>query len=209
MRKVPINGGDVITLSTNGFERTLAINDTHVFFSYVIQQWSDEIPAVYIAKINKQGGNVIVLASHSTIRSYPSKITVDDSFVYWVETAGTIDKVSINGGMITNIAAGLNDPQQIVVDANSVYWTEYAKGKPGAGAIKKIPISGGEVTTLASGLNGPFDITIKDTYIYWTEQGTNGKDVSIKKTWSPPGQACGNNRHRRAEARFAEVRPGS
>ena len=105
VRKVPINGGDVITLSTNGFERTLAINDTHVFFSYVIQQWSDEIPAVYIAKINKQGGNVIVLASHSTIRSYPSKITVDDSFVYWVETAGTIDKVSINGGMITNIAA--------------------------------------------------------------------------------------------------------
>lgn len=175
VRKIPIDGGAVTALTTSGTGHgVMAMDNSYAYFRYVYNN-------IYkIGKVNKNGGNVIDLASN--LVSSPEGIAVDNSYVYWVETnAGTINKVPINGGAVTTLATGLDDPQRIVVDTNRVYWTELANRIAGAGVIKKVPISGGQVTTLASGLNSPHDIAIDSTNIYWTEQGTDGTDGTVKK----------------------------
>ncbi|MFQ5964389.1 MAG: CARDB domain-containing protein [Candidatus Scalinduaceae bacterium] len=180
IRKIPINGGDLITLTTKGGNTgIMAIDDTHVYFSYFT--FSFFTGTVYfIAKINKEGGSVIDLATN--LANNASGIAVDESNVYWVEpNAGSVKKVPINGGSVTTLATGLDNPFRIAVDNNNLYFTEYANGVAGAGSIKKISINGGAIATLASGLNGPYDIVEDSISIYWTEKGTNGTDGAIMK----------------------------
>jgi len=158
VRKIPVNGGDTITLTTVGNQyEAMDLDETYVYYSY--------LPTVpfgnlrySIAKILKVGGDVIDLAPY--IAGRPSSIAVDGSYVYWAESdTGTLQKVSKNGGAVTPLASGLNQPMRVAVDTTHVYWTEYASGAAGAGSVKSVSVSGGAITTLATSLNGPFAIT--------------------------------------------------
>lgn len=178
IRKVPITGGIVIALTTSGTGHgVMAMDNTYIYFRY-----SDGF-VCKIAKVNKNGGSVIDLASNI---SYASGITVDNSNVYWTdETSGTISKVSLNGGTVTTLVNGLNNPIRLAVDMNYIYFTEFAGGTTGAGNVKKIPVSGGVATTVASGLNRPWGIVVDNSSVYWSEEGTQEAgftDGSIKKT---------------------------
>ena len=96
IRKVPINGGERITLTTKGMEAgVMAIDNENIYFSYgIFNFFTGTIP--FIAKISKNGGSVIDLAS--SLASQPSGIAVDENNVYWVEpNSGTVNKVPIGG----------------------------------------------------------------------------------------------------------------
>jgi hypothetical protein len=185
VRKIPVNGGpnDVITLtSDNSFIYTgLAMDDAYVYFSYLATAQPFPFNTKYdIAKVPKGGGDVINLAQF--VDGALASLVVDNSSVYWTASdTGTIQQVSINGGAVTTLASGLNQPMRVAVDATHVYWTENAGGIAGAGAVRSVPVAGGTVTTLASALNSPYAIVADGSSIYWTELGTNGTDGTIKK----------------------------
>ncbi len=51
--------------------------------------------------------------------------SVDSISIYWTDkVAGTVNKVGLNGGTVTTLVTGLNNPYDVVADSTSVYWTE-------------------------------------------------------------------------------------
>ena len=174
IRKVPIDGGSVITVDTGGtLHGVMAIDATNVYYRY-----NDGF--VYkLAKVSKDGGTVIDLVSG--LAGPPTGIAVDASSVYWVEqNSGTLSKVPIAGGSVVVLASGHTNPMRVTVDSSYVYLTEAGTG-PGQGAVKRVPLAGGPTVPLASGLNNPMGIVTDTSAIYWTEQGTNSTDGAVRK----------------------------
>jgi hypothetical protein len=110
-----------------------------------------------------------ILSSGGYASHYELDIAVDSTNVYWTEIAagiGSVKKVGINGGAVTNLVAPsiFVIPTAIAIDSTSVYWTEYP-----AGNVMKVGINGGAVTFLVSGLFTPGAVTVDSTSVYWTD----------------------------------------
>lgn len=174
IRKVSLNGGSSITVTTLGYPLSLVLLWPDVYYSYTKTGGGS-----FIGKVNMNGGSITDLASTN---SRASGMVIDATHVYWAEfDTGTIKKMPLGGGPVTTLASGLNQPWRLAVDGFNVYWVEWANASPGAGAVRKTSLSGGEITTLATGLNGPNDIAVDSTAVYWSEYGTNRSDGAIKK----------------------------
>jgi len=177
IRKVSLNGGSSITVTTLGYPLSLVLLGPDVHYSYT--KTTADGGGSFIGKVSKDGGSVTDLTSTD---SRASGMVVDTTYVYWAEfDTGTIKKMPLGGGPVTTLASGLNQPWRLAVDGFNVYWVEWANASPGAGAVRKTSLSGGEITTLATGLNGPNDIAVDSTAVYWSEYGTNRSDGAIKK----------------------------
>ena len=175
VRKVPLNGGEVTTVTTLGIPLALVLMGSEIYFSYFDFFTNDN----RIGRVSTDGGAVTPLA---TTVSRASRIVTDTTHVYWSEfDAGTINKMPLGGGPVTTLASGLNQPWKLVVDTSNVYWVEWANGVAGAGSVKKVSLSGGQVTTLAANLNGPSSVDVDGQTVYWSEWGTEGRNGTIKK----------------------------
>jgi hypothetical protein len=131
----------------------------------------------YLSKIDKSGGTATDLVVGTCNNSYYRGLAVDSTNVYWADKhSNTINKVAKNGGSITVLASGLNEPESVAVDSTSVYWTE-----AGSGSVKKVAINGGVVTTLAQGLNYPLGIALNSTNVYWAEHNSSGTIKTVDK----------------------------
>ena len=53
-------------------------------------------------------------------------IAVDDSFVYFAQANGTVDRVPKLGGSVEVVASGRGMVAGMAVDSNTLYWTEYS-----------------------------------------------------------------------------------
>lgn len=108
-------------------------------------------------------GTPVVLATGS---GGPWGVATDGSYVYFGnQDNGTIDKVPIGGGAVTQLASGLNGPTDVATDGADVYWTDY-----GDDYVDEVSVNGGGVTQLTSG-NRPWTIasTVADGYIFWAD----------------------------------------
>ena len=176
IRKVHIDGGPMITIASNGtLHGVMAIDSNNVYFRYMRSNtWR-------IGKVSKNGGAIIDLATNLT--SHPVAIAVDAGEVFWIEeNTGVLNKVSIDGGVVTPLAIGLQKPQRLAIDANNIYWTELGN-IVGTGTIKRMSRAEGITNIIKSGLFNPTAITMGNIYIYWAEQGINSTDGSISKIY--------------------------
>jgi hypothetical protein len=88
---------------------SLAVDSSNVYLAV-----GSNISAVPLA-----GGSATTLVNDQEIDSY----AVDGTFVYWTNAkAGTISKVSVNGGNTTLLANGQDNPTSIFVDSSALYW---------------------------------------------------------------------------------------
>jgi sugar lactone lactonase YvrE len=100
-----------------------------------------------------------------------SDLATDGSFVYVAEQGtGRIRKVSVAGGTVTTLAAGLSmAPVALAVDATSLYWID-------PGRIGKVVLADESAQVLAIGLSTdpglPNAIAVDATALYWTETGS-------------------------------------
>ena len=82
---------------------------------------------------------------------------MDSTSVYWIDS-GDLKKVSINGGPVTTLAAGLMKHSRmisnIILDAANIYWADSLEG-----VIMRLSINSGTVTTLASAQSVHFSRT--------------------------------------------------
>ncbi len=97
----------------------------------------------------------------------PDGIAVDDTTVYWTESAtGTVKSVSICGGAVTTIASGLSAPYSIALDATSVYWIDFPDAAPD-GTLMKIAKRGAAAPEiLAAGLGGVSNFSVGSSAVY-------------------------------------------
>jgi hypothetical protein len=92
----------------------------------------------------------------------PAYIAVDESYVYWSDSSGTVFKVAQTGGDVIALAQG-SEPQGIALDQAYVYFTD-----PGRGAVLRVPKAGGDTETIAAGQDTPVQIAVDGDFVYWT-----------------------------------------
>ncbi len=178
IKMASLAGGTVTTLAAllnNPFG--IAVDSTNVY-------WTEQAGGT-VKKAPIAGGAATTLA---TGLINPQYIVVDATNVYFTELGsfdtvsgmrkndGTVNKVLLAGGAVTQLATGLNGPQTIAVDATNIYWTEIANSISGAGYIKQAPIATGASQTLVSGLSGSQNIALDSTSVYfWSAYGAMSK----------------------------------
>ncbi|MBI3580748.1 MAG: DUF5050 domain-containing protein [Nitrospinae bacterium] len=142
LQKVSINGGAVTNLS-NQINGSLVMDSTSFY-------WTGADPATSygtLYKMPKAGGAIMKLATGT--RRYGSQVAVDSTSVYWIDNASlTLNKVSTNGGTVTQIASspffGF-----FCVDSTSVYFYSSVNGTSG---LNKVSTNGGTVTQLLNNI---------------------------------------------------------
>lgn len=68
----------------------------------------------------------------------PSYLVLDGGALYWTDSsAGTVSKVSTNGGAPRRLAIHQDGPLGLAVDASCVYFSDYAGGVAAKGSIRK------------------------------------------------------------------------
>jgi hypothetical protein len=197
--KLPLAGGDPVTLAPAAGPMNLAIDATSVY-------WTTEYDSV--VKVPIAGGEPFTLVPEGTGMGYG--IAVGGSRVYWSETVQpfALQTVPIGGGM--PVAVAPNADAFIAADFTSVYWSVLSgastadpsstlmkgsvSGTPslvlatvdgeageltvsggrllwnGAAGVQSIPVTGGTVTTFEGG--GLYPFTVDATSIYGVH-GTN------------------------------------
>lgn len=78
LQKVAKTGGSVTTLTPSGYQRCLALDETHVYFT------QDAAPNFGVLRVPKAGGDVELLAADPA----PSSIAVDAQNIYWTGVDG-------------------------------------------------------------------------------------------------------------------------
>jgi hypothetical protein len=164
VRKAPLNGGLVTTLSDHG-SGWGPPGPIRVLNGYVY--WMDGFDT--IEKVSVAGGPISTLASDLP---FLNDFIVDETNVYFSEhDTGAIKKISINGGPTSTlvIRSFFYSPRYLAIDDQDLYWID----QKDVGFFNK---GGGEITVVdKSVMADPFfhgSIEVDTTGIYWTETAT-------------------------------------
>ncbi len=167
VKRVPKEGGTVVTLAPGYDSYELAVDDGYVYWT----DWS-LIADDAIRRVPKAGGAVQTIVLGGTLAN-PHGIAVDGSYVYWTEEeSGKVRRVSKKGGTILDLV-----PIQlsyraysIDVDHEDVYWID-STTTPGTGRLRRVPKGGGTVENLLVGLSAARGVSISANYVYWGDSG--------------------------------------
>jgi sugar lactone lactonase YvrE len=99
----------------------------------------------------------------------PSHLAVDDTHVYWSNSAaGTINRIPKGGGAVEILASGQGTPTSLAIDAARMYWVNSLGGQ-----IMRAEKDGMGRQQLAGGQGNPADITLTDDTVYWAATDDN------------------------------------
>ena len=136
--------------------------------------------------------DVTVVASN---QNQPAGLSIDvPSYVYWTTTSGTrstvgtLNRVSISSGAVTQLAGGLAQPEAVLAVGGSVYFTELGTSL-GQGKVSRWT-SAGQLEVIATGQTDPLPLAwnTSNLNIYWGSlipSGGNGPSVQ-RWTGTPP-----------------------
>jgi len=170
--KMPIEGGEVITLATGeSFPRHIAVDANNIY-------WTTETD---IRKMPITGGSPATLA---TSPGGLQSIAVDAHYVYWTTGWSRLMRVSLDGSEVTELvddSAMSYGFSAIALDATHIYWSSRGELGPNMGSVSKIPLEGGPITTLATGQSDPSRIAVDANNVYWTNVGDFNENVGLMK----------------------------
>jgi hypothetical protein len=114
--------------------------------------------------------------------------------VYWTttggtrSTVGTLNRVAISTGVVTELAGGLSYPTDVLAAGGSVYFTELGSST-GQGKVSKWTAVGQPIEVLATGQTDPISLAWNSSNlnIYWGNDVTGASGASVFRfTGSPP-----------------------
>jgi len=158
IRKVSVSGGNITTLGS-----------AHLGPSGPIELVGDTLYWMAshdtFKKILTSGGSPSTIATNLP---YLSDFAVDDTYLYFSENdTRKIRKVSVNGGLITDLALGNWGYNILAADQDHLYWLNQT-------SLRRIQLDGGDSDTIKSSNLGPIpffhpSLVADSTHIYWTE----------------------------------------
>jgi sugar lactone lactonase YvrE len=150
--KVPIEGGDLVQLAFDQDQPDAVVVDADSVY------WTT---ADAILKVSIHGGDPSPVAVE---QSPLGTFAVAEGSVFWTNgPAGTIARVSVDGGPVAVLATSDGYAQGATVDSSFVYWAT------NLGEIRKTAIATGVTTELATGENNPGNPALGGGFLYWPE----------------------------------------
>lgn len=154
-------------------------------------------PKSDVVDIAVDANNVYVLTRDGELTSVPrcggaltsvaklgnaAAFAIDGANAYASAGAGTIKRVALAGGAVTEIDTGLRFVRTIASDGTTLYFTGTDGGPDeddnddDKAAFGMVPIAGGAATVLAhtESSSGYGAIAIDDTHVFWADQGSPG-----------------------------------
>ncbi len=151
--KLPLAGGPAIQLASSKTPYYLAVNASAVFWSS-LGDGLEEVPI--------DGGAVTRLV---TLADVGAGLAVDANSLYF-GVASSVEAVSVNGGVASDLAADQIYPGGLLVADGTLYWANSGTGAQD-GTIMELPIGCPAPIVLASGQALPVLPTVDATSIYW------------------------------------------
>lgn len=140
----------------------IAVLETTLYFS---TQWG-------IYSVPTAGGTPMVLYYSEGAGIF--SLAVDDDFIYWSETMGTLRRVPRDGGAIVTLATDLDGPSWLVVDDSAIYVVAEPGGRcnvPEAIKLSRVPKNGGVVQVLATAKSCSFlDLAVDRGFVYFADR---------------------------------------
>ena len=166
--KVPIGGGEPITIATAGIS-----NPGGIVIDATTLYWANAQST--IQKIPLAGGSVTTLAAG---QESVQTLAIDAGYIYWTNTgltylAGSVNRVAKAGGAVTILATAQDDPAGLAVDATDVYWVN-----GGDKTVNRVAKGGGVASVLATGQVGGRAIAVDAKAVYWLTA-----DASAGELW--------------------------
>ena len=118
------------------------------------------------------GGTPVELTRSPEFTFFAGDIAVNATHLFWTngESASSIDRVPLEGGLPTVLASGdaITNPRAIAIDDTHVYWSSSSDFNGATdSSLMKVPLDGGTVTVLASGLEQVVDIALYGDQLYF------------------------------------------
>lgn len=135
----------------------LVADDTYLY-------WTNGSNPGRLVRQPRDGGALEALATDLVD---PYEPFLDEGYVYFPDSDGTVKRVNADGGCVEIIATA-DTPTYLAFDSEHVYFSDFFSG-----AIGRAPKAGGEVTVLASGQANPVDLIVDDTHVYWVSRAGN------------------------------------
>jgi hypothetical protein len=179
VRKAPVEGGSVVTLSSNGTRQGddwIAVDSENVYWSVTTSR---------IFKTAIEGGAETTVVPFRDGRGTIWQFAVNRDALFWIEGSGvgndSVMRVGKDGGTPTQLAA-IENPTAIAVDEQSVYWAE----APSVGtcptldcqSVNKVAGSGGQAVVLAPSGGVVSSLTFDATHVYWLSDARTVTRVS-------------------------------
>ena len=108
----------------------------------------------------------------------------DGDHVYWTALDGSVQRVSVAGGTVEQVASGVGQAQYIALDSDSVYWAT------NGGQIGSVSKSGGSPQMLVENEDGLGALQVDDTAVYWlVGPGQTTASGQVRRMVKTPGPA--------------------
>jgi len=103
------------------------------------------------------GGSVTRLVSGADRQP----LAIADDYLYFEQT-GDLKKISVSGGAISILAAGVGTVSAIVANGGILYWTCSS-----CGTVEKQPLAGGTRNLLTSGQDQPISLAVDGRHVFF------------------------------------------
>jgi hypothetical protein len=166
---VPLAGGPATALATDaGRVHALAIDETTVYFVEFKGIWR-------IRAVPKGGGPTATIAETAEY----ANIAIGPDGVYWIDDSagGRVAKISLTGGVSTELATGQGQVESITVDDEFVFWTSGAN-------VNRAALDGSDQTVIVPGANARSLLNDGDDLL-WADE-VAGTIMSIPRRGGTP-----------------------
>ena len=173
--KMPLGGGDITTIlePTQYLKVDFQVHDGFVYFSNTVY------PAPVKIRLNKvpvSGGTPVVLAER--LESYPARFAAEGSYLYWIDQAAALRRISVDGGDIVTLLQSDGTLNDLAVHGEYAYVAETPLA-PAQGNVTRIPLEGGPPEVLIDNLIEPYSLTLDVPHAYWVEGRGGGESFNV------------------------------
>ena len=173
IRRMPLGGGSITTVHESdqyGRIRHIVVHNGYVFFLAPHGDYPQKL-----LKVPVSGGTPETLTEG--IPAIPKKFVSAGAYLYWIDDAQTLQRISVDGGEVTVIYESTRTLRDLAANNGYLLLVELECGRENQppcgtsqlGRILRMSLPGGQPESIANGLIYPGTLSTDSDNVYWVE----------------------------------------